>query len=26
MFSIENLAWRTSDRPGFTYDDIIFWW
>jgi len=22
MFSIENLAWRTSDRPGFTYDDI----
>jgi outer membrane protein OmpA-like peptidoglycan-associated protein len=22
MFSIENLAWRTSDRPGFTYDDL----
>jgi len=20
MFSLENLAWRTSDRPGFTYD------
>ena len=22
MFSIENLAWRTSSRPGFTYDDL----
>jgi outer membrane protein OmpA-like peptidoglycan-associated protein len=22
MFSIENLAWRTSDRPGFTYDEL----
>jgi outer membrane protein OmpA-like peptidoglycan-associated protein len=22
MFSIENLAWRTSDRPGYTYDDL----
>ena len=22
MFSIENLAWRTSDRSGFTYDDL----
>jgi len=22
MFSLENLAWRTSDRPGFTYDDL----
>ena len=22
MFSIENLAWRTSNRPGFTYDDL----
>jgi len=22
MLSIENLAWRTSDRPGFTYDDL----
>lgn len=22
MFSIENLAWRTSDRPGLTYDDL----
>jgi hypothetical protein len=22
MISIENLAWRTSDRPGYTYDDL----
>ena len=22
MFSIENLAWRTSSRPGYTYDDL----
>jgi hypothetical protein len=22
MFSIENLAWRTSSKPGFTYDDL----
>jgi len=22
MFSIENLAWRTSHRPGFTYDEL----
>jgi hypothetical protein len=22
MFSLENLAWRTSDRPGFTYQDL----
>lgn len=22
MFSIENLAWRTSDKPGYTYDDL----
>jgi outer membrane protein OmpA-like peptidoglycan-associated protein len=22
MFSLENLAWRTSDRPGFTYDEL----
>ena len=22
MFSLENLAWRTSDRPGFTYNDL----
>ena len=22
MLSLENLAWRTSDRPGFTYDDL----
>jgi hypothetical protein len=22
MFSLENLAWRTSDQPGFTYDDL----
>jgi hypothetical protein len=22
MFSIENLAWRTSSRPGFTVDDL----
>ena len=22
MFSIENLAWRTSRRPGYTYDDL----
>jgi outer membrane protein OmpA-like peptidoglycan-associated protein len=22
MFSIENLAWRTSSRPGFTYSDL----
>lgn len=22
MFSLENLAWRTSDQPGFRYDDL----
>ena len=22
MFSIENLAWRTSSRAGYTYDDL----
>jgi len=22
MFSLENLAWRTSNRPGFTYADL----
>jgi len=22
MFSLENLAWRTSSEPGFTYDDL----
>ena len=22
MFSIENLAWRTSNRPGYTYSDL----
>jgi outer membrane protein OmpA-like peptidoglycan-associated protein len=22
MFSIENLAWRTSSRPGFRYEDL----
>ena len=22
MFSLENLAWRTSNRPGLTYDDL----
>ena len=22
MFSIENLAWRTSSEPGYTYDDL----
>jgi hypothetical protein len=22
MFSIENLAWRTSSRPGYTYDSL----
>ena len=22
MFSIENLAWRTSSQPGFTYNDL----
>jgi len=22
MFSLENLAWRTSSRPGFTYDEL----
>lgn len=22
MFSIENLAWRTSSKKGFTYDDL----
>ena len=22
MFSIENLAWRTSSKPGFTYTDL----
>ena len=24
MFSIENLAWKTSDTPGFTYNDLPF--
>lgn len=24
MFSIENLAWRTSNIPGFTYDDLPY--
>jgi hypothetical protein len=24
MFSIENLAWRTSNTPGFTYNDLPF--
>ena len=24
MFSIENLAWRTSGRPGYTYDDLPY--
>lgn len=24
MFSIENLAWRTSTTPGFTYADLPF--
>jgi hypothetical protein len=24
MFSIENLAWRTSDKPGFTVLDLPF--
>jgi hypothetical protein len=22
MFSLENLAWRTSNRPGYTYEDL----
>lgn len=22
MFSLENLAWRTSSTPGYTYDDL----
>lgn len=22
MLSLENLAWRTSNRPGFTYEDL----
>ena len=22
MFSLENLAWRTSSRPGYTYEDL----
>lgn len=22
MFSIENLAWKTSNKPGFTYQDL----
>jgi outer membrane protein OmpA-like peptidoglycan-associated protein len=22
MFSLENLAWRTSNRPGLSYDDL----
>ncbi len=22
MFSLENLAWRTSDQPGLTWDDL----
>lgn len=24
MFSIENLAWKTSDTPGFTYADLPY--
>ena len=24
MFSIENLAWKTSNKPGYTYDDLPF--
>lgn len=24
MFSIENLAWKTSNIPGFTYDDLPY--
>lgn len=24
MFSIENLAWRTSSKPGFTVDELPF--
>lgn len=24
MFSIENLAWKTSDRLGFTYNDLPY--
>jgi len=24
MFSIENLAWKTSNTPGFTYNDLPF--
>jgi len=22
MFSLENLAWRTSNKPGYTYEDL----
>ena len=22
MFSLENLSWRTSNRPGYTYEDL----
>ncbi len=24
MFSLENLAWKTSDTPGFTYSDLPY--
>ena len=24
MFSIENLAWKTSNKPGFTYNDLPY--
>jgi outer membrane protein OmpA-like peptidoglycan-associated protein len=24
MFSIENLAWKSSNRPGFTYNDLPY--
>lgn len=24
MFSIENLAWKSSNKPGFTYNDLPF--
>lgn len=24
MFSIENLAWKTSNKPGYTYDDLPY--
>ena len=24
MFSIENLAWKTSNNPGFTYNDLPY--